>query len=526
MNNIFKIGALASLLILSNSLYSQQKYYVSKNGNDVANGRSIQTSWKTIQKAANELQAGDTVFILGGIYNEIVQPQNSGTLGNHIVYTAYNQEEVVVDGSNLNDYLSVYDRAVFDIKNRGFITLKKVSVRNSVATGVAMRYGSNNISIIDCKISNCKAPGIAAGYNNDGLQRPTNFIITGNSVDSCSLESRESISVRNAIHFLVKDNTVLNTPKEGIDAKSGCSEGVISHNYLENIGAVGIYLDAGYPDPSYLVQDKIYVFSNILKNTKNGIAIASERGVLGKNMWVYNNLIFDNNESVAGQGNGIMIANFEGNGPLDSLYILNNTIVGKGHRGFYINTLNVTNVTFCNNLLSQNSICQVDYPNSIQNIVISNNLLYGINCKTGQNAQLSNPLFRNALQENFRLLDSSPALSNGLYFPIVSVDLDGNYREDFEHIDIGAYQFTESLSSNKAASINEFIIYPNPSSERIQIGFPYADFSLTILDLKGSIVYQGENAQSVDVSKLETGIYVVSVQTSEIRRTQLLNIRH
>src|SRR3989304_7823076 len=56
-------------------------YYVSTTGNDTNNGTSEGTPFRTIQKGANVAQAGDTVLVKAGTYNEQVTPANSGTAG-------------------------------------------------------------------------------------------------------------------------------------------------------------------------------------------------------------------------------------------------------------------------------------------------------------------------------------------------------------------------------------------------------------------------------------------------------------
>jgi hypothetical protein len=53
-------------------------YYVAPTGND-DNPGSLDYPWRTIQKAANTLVAGDTVYIRAGVYQEQVLPQNSGS---------------------------------------------------------------------------------------------------------------------------------------------------------------------------------------------------------------------------------------------------------------------------------------------------------------------------------------------------------------------------------------------------------------------------------------------------------------
>ena len=82
-------------------------YYINGvSGNDT-NGGSIEAPWKTIHKANNTLVAGDTVYIRGGTYSignlivdggninsQGIRPNNSGTRGGMITYSAYPGEIV------------------------------------------------------------------------------------------------------------------------------------------------------------------------------------------------------------------------------------------------------------------------------------------------------------------------------------------------------------------------------------------------------------------------------------------------
>ncbi|WP_158560399.1 DUF7594 domain-containing protein [Paenibacillus contaminans] len=73
-------------------------YYVSPTGSDSNDGMSLSTPFKTIQKAANVMVAGDLCYIRGGTYRETVIPVHSGTSGNTITFQNYNGEQVTVSG--------------------------------------------------------------------------------------------------------------------------------------------------------------------------------------------------------------------------------------------------------------------------------------------------------------------------------------------------------------------------------------------------------------------------------------------
>jgi parallel beta-helix repeat protein len=65
------------------------------------NPGSLDAPWKTISKAADSLEPGDTVLIHEGVYREQVKPAQSGTPSEPITYQAAESEEVVVTGADV-----------------------------------------------------------------------------------------------------------------------------------------------------------------------------------------------------------------------------------------------------------------------------------------------------------------------------------------------------------------------------------------------------------------------------------------
>src|SRR2546425_12511919 len=70
-------------------------YYVATSGNDSNAGTSA-SPWRTIQKAANTLNGGETVIVNAGTYNERVQIITSGSAGKVLTFQA--QGTVVMQG--------------------------------------------------------------------------------------------------------------------------------------------------------------------------------------------------------------------------------------------------------------------------------------------------------------------------------------------------------------------------------------------------------------------------------------------
>lgn len=84
-------------LVLYSSLSYSIDYYVSPEGSDKNLG-GINKPFKTVQKAADNVRAGDTVYIREGIYRETVNITKSGKKGAPIRFVAMPGEKVLFDG--------------------------------------------------------------------------------------------------------------------------------------------------------------------------------------------------------------------------------------------------------------------------------------------------------------------------------------------------------------------------------------------------------------------------------------------
>jgi len=77
-------------------------YYVAKGGND-QNPGTLDSPWLTIQHAAENLAAGDTVHIREGTYHESVYIRQGGSEGNPITFSAYPDEVPIIDGTGVTE---------------------------------------------------------------------------------------------------------------------------------------------------------------------------------------------------------------------------------------------------------------------------------------------------------------------------------------------------------------------------------------------------------------------------------------
>ena len=88
-------------------------YYVATTGSDSAAGTSLTAPFKTIQKAAGLMVAGDTCLVRAGTYRETVTPANSGTSSQPMTFSNYNGEVVIVSGADLVTGWTTYSGSIY-----------------------------------------------------------------------------------------------------------------------------------------------------------------------------------------------------------------------------------------------------------------------------------------------------------------------------------------------------------------------------------------------------------------------------
>ncbi len=261
-------------------------YYVALSGSDTNPGTQY-SPWKTITKAANTLIAGDAAYIASGTYPERLIPQNSGSNGQYITYTAQTGANVVIDGATVT--LPPYDSGLVQIENKNYIKISGLQVHNAGPnpnnSGIYLDY-SNNIIIENNTIYNTVSSGI-------GVWNSTKVVIDGNEVElACNDGEQECITVAGTNGFEIKNNHVHhNGPGtiggEGIDAKDGSSNGKIFGNRVHDLNRLGIYIEAWdkHTHNIEIYQNKVYNCLN------DGITLASEMGGLLENISVINNMM-------------------------------------------------------------------------------------------------------------------------------------------------------------------------------------------------------------------------------------------
>ena len=324
------ILGLACMAVLSVS--AAGVYYVSTAGSDMNPGTQAQP-WRTIQKACNTLQPGDTVYVMAGTYNEKVTVNVSGSAaGGYITIQNYGSDKVVVSGAGLAG------DDIFYIKDRSYLRIIGLEVCDNLYGSFPKAffltgYGSY-LEIRNCKIHDIRssqdAHGIAV-YGTSATASINHVVVDGNEIYHCELGTSEGLVLNGNVEFFeVTNNYVHDVNNIGIDfiggegkcpdksldiARNGVARGNTVCRARSSYGggwAGGFYIDGG----CYITLERNVSYENDL-----GLEVGCEnRGFVATGNIVRDNLIY-NNDKV-----GLIFGGYSGSvGKVRNCLFLNNT---------------------------------------------------------------------------------------------------------------------------------------------------------------------------------------------------------
>lgn len=137
-------------------------YYVRKSGNDSNDGLSPANAWLTIDKAADEVAAGDTVYIGAGVYRELVTMDTAGESGSPITYVGdidgsqTGDAGIVLVSAFGNDDEAAVRAGCWDMGGREFVVVQNLQFIGTSSTFVLGNTSSaSHIAYEGCRFENC-----------------------------------------------------------------------------------------------------------------------------------------------------------------------------------------------------------------------------------------------------------------------------------------------------------------------------------------------------------------------------------
>ena len=224
-----KIQILFILSILCcNSLVSAAVYYVSPAGND-KNPGTIDLPWRTITKANQELQPGDTVYLRHGRYQQTIIPLRSGRENAYITYSGYGNEIAVIHSRPTGANLS----------GKSYISIQKLHFENCNYFIRSYPDGFDFCIIKECVMTKQTGwCGIEIGDGSSFNKILNNFVDSAGIEGDCIHIGSDDFGEKSGAHHnLVADNECFAAMHGGICcAGDKTTFNIIRNNYIHDIG--------------------------------------------------------------------------------------------------------------------------------------------------------------------------------------------------------------------------------------------------------------------------------------------------
>lgn len=277
-------------------------YYVSPSGSDLNPG-SESRPWKTMAKAAETVQRGDTVIFEDGVYQETrpVVFARGGTENERIVFKARNKHQATIQFNNL-------PTTKLMIRGTPYITLQDFDITQNtrgINTGdilVSVREGADHVQIIGNKFSKAFEEGVKGYLVHD-------LLVEGNIISDMTHEAVDFVNVHSST---IRNNDISEIGRVGLLAKGGSSDIQIYNNTIRN-RTVNMFLGAiylgGQTDSVSTLDSSVNGYEAWNLAAYNNIIIAEEvngastidKGIIfmgSKDSAAYNNIISGANYGV------------------------------------------------------------------------------------------------------------------------------------------------------------------------------------------------------------------------------------
>lgn len=466
------------------------QYFVATNGNDSAAGTLAQP-WRTIQKAANTLLAGDTACVRGGRYSEAVSVNVSGSAaGGPVTLQNYPGETPVLDGTGLK--VPNGANGMFFVSGQSYVSIQGFEICNYqtnssalVPAGIYITGPAHDLLVVSNRIHdivNLSADGNGFGlavYGTSSAQPITNLVICGNELFQLQTGQSESLVLNgNVTGFLVGGNRVHDNNNIGIDfigfegtcadpaqdfARNGsCRSNQVwnissygNPGYGNNYGADGLYCDGA---------SNVVIQLNQVWNCDIGVELASEHaGHAASHISLRDNLVWSNSIG------GVFMGGYDAQrGLTEYCQVVHNTLyqndtLQQGNGEIYLQYYTASNVIADNVVVanSQGLLVGSPYPatNTMDwnlyftpagaanaqwqrgNVTYTGLLAWQGGASEDAHSVFADPLLVNPAAVNFHLSITSPAFNAGdpAFLPAAGeTDIDGQARVAFGRTDMGA----------------------------------------------------------------------------------------
>lgn len=495
------------VFILIHNYNFATNYYISGSGNDNNNGLTTTTAYRNIQKAADIVNPGDTVFVMNGLYNtqnnngDIVTINRSGTSSQWIVFKNYQTDKPKIEFNGWSAF-SIQPGAAY-IEINGF-EIQGNNKNVTLADALNQFHSCNNPGTdADPYQPEFNGSGIAADgrFSSLGFNKPHHINVLNNIIYDCG---GGGISMIQSDYLTIKSNLVYDNSWYTIFGASGISiyqswnsdsnttdfkmivEGNICHN---NRLFVPWYFVCAFTDGNGIIIDDC-------NNTQNGSTLGE---YTGKTL-IQNNILYNNGGSGAHvyESKHVTIRNNTAYKNSQTPEINDGQIFANASDDCKI----INNILFAND----DNVTNSNYNNT--NLTYENNLHYNGTtiALSSPSCVVGNPNFVDEANFDFHLKSDSPAINVGNTTNFSATDFDGNVRSNGSNPDIGAFEFGQ-LNNPDFGTIDNIKVFPNPTSGILNFESSKNVDKVDCVNMLGQKINLNLKNKTVDMKQLSNGIY-------------------
>ena len=288
--------------------------------------------------------------------------------------------------------------------------------------------------------------------------------------------------------------------------------------FSENLSAIGGVLYAANSGTSALT---FSISNSIFSKNKALDTNAAATGYAGSSMWLRS---YGSTASIMSNFTNCTFVDNLDSGTASGMSNTNRTTLTLTKNTGANHTSTISNCIFWNNKAAsgatarpvggfiESMISSATIKNSIDETNFTGVTLSG----TSTNTSNSNPLFTNLAGGDYTLSSGSPAVDSGDNASVVgTTDLLGNQRIFNTTVDMGVYEFGSTvLGTSSFTSLNQFTLYPNPTSGSFNISLEEEIEKIDLYSLLGRKVGTFTTTQ-IDISNLASGVYLLTVETKD-----------
>jgi hypothetical protein len=405
---------------------SAATYTVSTSGNN-ANIGTADKPWRTIQKAADTMGAGDIVIVQPGTYNESITTKKSGTAGKNIEFRANGtvsvnkfsinkgHDYITIDGFRLSAELGSYETFISVSGSNCYVRNNSISYNgNSDISGISIAGSFNTIS--GNILEGLKYPNIVVNGNNHLFQGNT---IQKTPHDAMRVFGHDHVIRNNIFRDMYNSGITHVDLFQTYGNNGGVSYNIlIENNHFKNCSEtqIGNFTQDGVSD----IRDWTFR-NNVFEN------INFQANIFAPNFKFYNNTFYHCDQNTGGP---LIFNNNATVGIANGAVVMNNLFIDCGSRplntGWYYFDTGLTGVQADYNYVAGAE--SAGFPSK-----------QGFSEPHGING--GNPKFVSIVGSDFSLQSDSPAINSGVAITGFNYDKVGKERPQGSGWDRGAFEF-------------------------------------------------------------------------------------